>query len=557
MKERVPMDMQALDPAEVLELYGPHEDTIPSLLASRSSAIPSQPVLRFESRRWTYSQLEEATSKFASLLWARGVRAGDRFAHVAPNSDLTVLLYVALAKIGAVFVPMNIELTNDDLSYLIQHSAAVGVFSRNQDCGRLQSIARDLPARPWSLEFEGLVSEHDSSHDILKRLEASTGGLPQPSTVVLANDPAVVIYTSGTTGLPKGVLHSHRNYVLSAEAFVERMHLQPTDRLLSIFPFFHANALFYSLGGALAAGGEMITTARFSASNFWNVAAEFGATQFNILAAVGAILGRRPRSEFNPHHTIRKIYGGPISAETYQVFQQEFNVPLLIEGYGMSEIPAAASNPFRGPHKIGSIGKPCVHPRFKGRPFTELRIEDDNGGILPPGRVGEITVRTPVMFKGYLNDPQQTAAALRNGWLLTGDLGYLDEDGYAYFVARKKDIIRRRGENISGAELDRLLSSHPAIAEAATIGVPSELGEEEIMVLLVAQAPARPSEREIAIWCRERLAPMKVPRYVLYVDELPHTPTQRIAKHVLKQDAGLRERAVDTQASFDPTGRVP
>jgi crotonobetaine/carnitine-CoA ligase len=399
--------------------------------------------------------------------------------------------------------------------------------------------------------LEDLGAEEDSADEILQRLEATTRGTPQLKTVVSADTFAVVIYTSGTTGRPKGVLHSHRNYVLSAEAFVERMHLQPTDRLLSVFPFFHANALFYSLGGAIAAGAEMITTARFSASKFWHVAAECGATQFNILAALGTILGNRPRSEFNPQHTIRKIYGGPISAATVQVFQQEFNVPILIEGYGMSEIPAASSNPFLGPHKIGIIGKPCVHPRFKGRPFTELRIEDEEGVVLPPGRVGEITVRTPVMFKGYLNDPDQSAAALRNGWLLTGDLGCMDEDGYTYFVARKKDIIRRRGENISGAELDRVLSSHPAIEEAATIGVPSELGEEEILALLVAKNDGRPSELEIANWCRTRLAAMKVPRYVLYVSELPHTPTHRIAKHVLKQDATLQLRAVDTQKAVD------
>jgi crotonobetaine/carnitine-CoA ligase len=494
MKGCVPMDTHALGPAEVLDRYPAHEDTIPSLLASRSAAIASQPVLRFESRRWSYSQLDEATAKLARFLWARGVSPRERFAHVAPNSDLTVILYFALAKIGAVFAPMNVELTDDDLAYMIRHSGAVGVAGRRQDTQRLESIARTSPARPPILQLEDLASTRDSPQQILQRLHASTRDLPQPGPVVGADDPAVVIYTSGTTGLPKGVLHSHRNYVLSAEAFVERMHLQPSDRLLSIFPFFHANALFYSLGGALAAGAEMITTARFSASNFWNLAAECGATQFNILAAVGAILGKRPRSEFNSRHTIRKIYGGPISSEIYQLFQNEFHVPLLIEGYGMSEIPAATSNPFQGPHKVGSIGKPCVHPRFKDRPFTQLRIEDEDGHLLPPGAVGEITVRTPVMFKGYLNDPQQTAAALRNGWLLTGDLGYLDEDGYAYFVARKKDIIRRRGENISGAELDRVLSGHPAIAEAATIGVPSELGEEDIMALLVSKTTERPSE---------------------------------------------------------------
>jgi crotonobetaine/carnitine-CoA ligase len=255
----------------------------------------------------------------------------------------------------------------------------------------------------------------------------------------------------------------------------------------------------------------------------------------------------RPRSEFVPGHALRKIYGAPFSPETYEVFQREFGVPTLIEGYGMSEIPGALNNPFEGPHKIGSMGRPSTHPD-PSVPLAQLKVVDDDGHDLPDGQTGELVVRTPLVMQGYYRDPAQTEAAFRDGWFLTGDLAWRDADGYYWFIARKKDIIRKRGENISGAELDRVIESHPAVLQAAAIPVPEPLGEDEILVAIVRKPGGDVDAQRIASWCRERLAPIKVPRYVVFVDALPQTPTHRVAKYRLREDATLRTRAVDLRA---------
>lgn len=539
-----------LKPRDVLDLYPPHRDTIPSLLASRRSAGPDRPVLLFEGRTWSYAELDDASGALARALVLRGVGTGDRVGLVSLNSDVALLVFLATAKAGAVFVPMNPGLTDGELSYILRHARPAVVASQAEDLERVERITGAFDEVPWLLPLDEIGAAARDVAGIVARIEQYAG---PNSTIPLADarpdDPAVVIYTSGTTGFPKGVVHSHRNYVWAGEAFVERMHLQPDDRLLAVLPFFHINALFYSWGGALAAGGAMITVSRFSASRLWSLAAETGATVFNILAALGNILAKRPRGEFDPGHRIAKIYGGPISAEMMRVFQQDFHVPTLIEGYGMSEIPGACNNPFEGPHKIGSIGKPARHPRFDG-PFVELRVVDDDGRDVPVGEMGELLVKTPIMALRYLDDPEQTRAAMRDGWFLTGDYVRRDEDGYYHFVARKRDIIRRRGENISGAELDRILSEHPGILEAATIGVPAELGEEEIMAVLVPRAEppsAAPSAQDILDWCGGRMAAMKIPRFVVFVNALPHTSSHRVEKYRLKQDPSLLARAFDRE----------
>jgi len=364
-------------------------------------------------------------------------------------------------------------------------------------------------------------------------------------------DICLILYTSGTTGFPKGVMHSQRNFVLAGEGFVERMYLQPEDRLLCILPLFHINALFYSLGGTVAAGASIVLAPRFSASGFWPLAAKSGATEVNILAAVGSILTRRPRTEFVPGHRLRKVYGAPITPEAAEAFRNEFGVSTLIEGYGMTEIPGACNNPFLGPQKLGSIGRPALHPDHR-IPLAELRVADEEGRDVPDGETGELLARTPILMKGYYRDPEQTAAAFRDGWFMTGDLVRRDRDGFYYFVARKKDIIRRRGENIAGAELDRVVGLHPGVAEAAAIAVPAELGEDEILVAVVAKPGATLTASDIAQWCAQRLAPAKVPRYVAFVNSLPHTPTHRVAKFPLKNDPTLLARAVDLQKRGSP-----
>ena len=539
------MNKKSLSPQETLSLYPKHDDTLPSFLSSRVSDCSSRQLLMFEPRSWTYEQLDMGSTLFANGLAVRGIGKGDRVVLSSQNSDLTILLFIAVAKLGAVFIPINPALTDREAVHVLEKSSPDLVVCDESNLSRIKNLTEPFKKIPWLLSLSTIGIDANDSNGIVGRIkEFASDNSDVSFPNINPDDPLVVIFTSGTTGSPKGVVHSHKNFVWAAEAFVERMYLQQEERLLSVFPFFHVNALFYSFGGAIACGGTMITTKKFSASRFWDLAVESGATQFNILAAVGSILGKRPRSEFRKDHKIRKIYGGPISEEKFRLFQNELNVPILIEGYGMSEIPGACNNPFNGEQKLGSIGKPSLHPRFDQN-FTEMRIEDDDGNVLAPGETGELVVKTPILFLEYLDEPEVTKSAFRNGWFLTGDVARMDEDGYFYFIARKKDIIRKHGENISGAEVDLVLNSHPEIIEAATIGVPSDLGEEEVLAVLVTKNNVSLDVHEILDWCHERLAPIKIPRYFVCQESLPHTPSHRVEKYLLKQDKSLMSKAID------------
>jgi crotonobetaine/carnitine-CoA ligase len=519
-------------PWETLSCYPAHDGTLAGLLASRGARDGDRPFLLFEDRTWSWHDFRAIVEKAAAALARRGVAKGARVAVMAPNSDAYAILFFALARLGAVMVPVNPELGVAEGRYILAHAdvSAVAVVPATV------AVAREAcDGKPWFFDLDGELLE----------LARAAPGAP-PAADVAPGDTCLIMYTSGTTGFPKGVMHSQRNFVLAGEGFVERMHLTPEDRLLCILPLYHINALFYSLGGTVAAGASLVLAPRFSASGFWPLAAKTGATEVNIIAAVGGILARRPRSELVPHRLV-KVYGAPIAPEVADAFQKEFRVPTVIEGYGMTEVPGACNIPFLGPHKIGSMGKPALHPDRR-IPFAELRVVDaDDGRDLADGETGELLVRTPIVMQGYYRDPEATAAAFRDGWFATGDLVRREADGFFTFVARKKDIIRRRGENIAGAELDRVIGLHPGVAEAAAIAVPSELGEDEILVVVVPRPGAAVTAADIGAWCAQRLTASKVPRYVAFASELPHTPTHRVAKFKLKGDAGLLGRAVDLQ----------
>ena len=343
-------------------------------------------------------------------------------------------------------------------------------------------------------------------------------------------------------------MHSQRNFIMAGEANISRLWLQPEDRLMVVLPMFHVNALFYSLAGTVAAGCTLVLMPRFSASEFWTAAVELGVTQVNVIEAIGRILARRPRSEFRPGHKITRLYGA--RADFVDAFLKEFKVPIMLGGFGMTEIPGVFCNPIEGPIKHGTMGPPGRHPD-PARAWAQCKVVDDDGNEVGPDVAGELWVKHPIVMQGYFRDPGQTSAAFRDGWFMTGDLVKRDADGFYHFVTRKKDIIRRRGENIAGAEIDRVIQEHPGVFEVAAIPVPSELGEDEILVAIVPRPGARLTAQEIAQWCAERLAPMKVPRFVLFAEKLPHTPTHKVAKAVLKEDPTLKARATDLQSGQD------
>ncbi|APW38776.1 long-chain fatty acid--CoA ligase [Rhodoferax koreense] len=533
-----------LTPLETLKLYPPHAGTLASLLQSRAAVAGARECLVFQGRSLRYAEVLKQVERTAGVLARQGVGAGDRVGVMSHNHPSSVFVLCALAWLGATMVPVNPDYGVEEARYVLEHAQVAGVVCSPHALPTVTAACQAWPVAPWlwlNTPAEGV------DLPVLEALVAREDAPQPPPPSTEADATCVFIYTSGTTGFPKGVMHSQRSLVMAGEGFVARMFLQPDDRLLCVLPLFHVNAIFYSFGGALAAGATLLLEPRFSASRFWQVVHETGATEVNTIAAASAILMRRPRSEFVPGHRLRKIYGAPFDAETYGVYQQEFGVPTLIEGYGMSEVPGALNNPFPGPHKVGSMGRPSLHPD-PALSLAELRIMGDDGGFLGPGEIGELVVRTPIVMQGYFRDEAQTRAAFRDGWFLTGDLAQMDADGYFWFVARKKDIIRKRGENISGAELDRVVGQHPAVLEAAAIPVPSELGEDDILVAVVLRPGQVAAPQDIAQWCRERLAAIKVPRYVAIVDALPHTPTHRVAKFKMREDGRLRARAVDLGA---------
>jgi len=532
----------------------------PTLLASRASVLPDKVAVEFESRHWTYASLDEVSTLLAHAAVQRGVNKGDRIAVVSVNTDLSIIVFLAAAKAGAIFVPLNPAATDEDLHYMLSHSGASIVVCQAEQVERVRSVveriddaantafAKDASTSEEARAAAGCVprttrvidmnelglasADTVSMGESVRRLVARRDEVSLPE--IGRDDPVVVIYTSGTTGFPKGVVHSQSNYVLAGEAFVARLHLQPSERCLALLPFYHINALFYSLGGALACGGTLITARSFSASRFWKLAAETGATQFNFLAAVGTILMKRVRSEYDPAHKLRKMYGAPMSGEMLKTFNEEFSVPWMIEGYGMSEIPGAACNPFLGPHKLGAIGLPAVHPRY-GADFSQLRVVDDEGRDVAVGETGELVVKTPIIFREYLNDPEQTRAAFRDGWFLTGDLARKDDDGYFYFVARRDDIIKTRGEKVSPTEVENVLYRLDGVAHAAVFGVPDPLLGAAVKAVISLVDGAQLSDTDIRRHCARYLDDFMVPRTVEFRSALPRNEAGKIDKKRLLQ----------------------
>ena len=524
-------------PLAVLRLYAEHNYTLNGAFESRAVRDPRREFILFNDKSWSWQSFGEAVERTARLFVARGVKKGDRVAVMARNCDGHVLALLALARIGAIMVPVNPEYGVQEAKYVFHHAAVSAVLAASDTLAVARQAADGLKNSPWFALFDNAVEGVPLLHD----LAASAPPVALP-TDINADDTVLIVYTSGTTGFPKGAMHSQRSFLTGGEAFVQRVYLQDDDRVMVVLPMFHINANFYSVAGTLAAGASLIIVPKFSASTFWQVAADTRATEVNIIEAMGTILQNRPRSEYRADHKIRAVYG--VRGSYADTFRNEFGIPVLIGGYGMTEIPGVTCNPVEGMQKWHTMGPVGRHPD-PDRAWAQCRVVDDNGSDVADNVEGEMWVKTPIVMQGYFCDPAQTAAAFNDGWFKTGDVVKRDADGYYSFVTRKGDIIRRRGENIAGAELDRVIATHPAVHEAAAVAVPAELGEDDILVAVVLKPNQKTSAQEIAQWCRERLAPQKVPRYVLFVDELPHTPTGKVLKVQFKADKTLKRRAVD------------
>jgi crotonobetaine/carnitine-CoA ligase len=388
----------------------------------------------------------------------------------------------------------------------------------------LGAIQVAVDPRQTETELNGLIGQVEPALVVddtgVDGLFAEPGGLDGPGPAA-HDDPAVLIPTSGTTGRSKLVTQTHRAYAMAGIGVPWWLGLTEDDRLMTSLPLFHINAPAYSMLGSIAARASLVLLPRFSASGFLDSARRHGATQFNAIGAMLELLMRQPERPDDADNPVRLAYAGPTPPEPRHLeFERRFGLELM-SGYAMSETPYGTVWP-RGSRPYGTIGVPRQHPTL-GQ-VNEARVSAD----------GELELRNPAVMKGYWGMPEETERVLSaDGWLKTGDLVTENPDGTLTFVGRRKEVIRRRGENVAPAEIEAALASHPDVEEAAVVGVPSELSEEDIKAFVVMRAGADADFDALREWASRRLTAFKVPSQYEALDELPHTATGRIAKHRL------------------------
>jgi crotonobetaine/carnitine-CoA ligase len=506
------------------------ELVIDRLLAARAAEHPDRAFLRFREGDRSFAQVDTAATELAHGLAQLGVAPGALVASLLPNCLEAALLGFAVARRGAAHAPINtafrgrvlahvLNLTEADV-LVVDDTLVEAVADVAADLAHLRRVVVRGDARAAARTLRGLevgafAALHTADHTPIPR---RTG---EP-------DLAVVLFTSGTTGRSKGCMLSHRYVLRQAELLIEHYELRADDVLYSPFPLFHLDALVMTVMPALVLGTTAAIGVRFSASGFWDEVRDFGATVFDFMGATLTILHKRPPAPDDDDNPVRLAWGVPVPEWAPQ-FEERFGLR-LVELYGSTDAGIPIYQPLHEPRRTGSCGR--------ANTAYDVRLVDEVGRAVSTGAVGEITVRPrepSLITDGYYGMPAETAAVMRDGWFHTGDLATRDDDGHFFFVGRRKDAIRRRGENISAFEVEEVVLTHPDVLDAAAYGVPSDLSEEEVMVALVARAGHTIDPADVIAHCSKQMAAYMVPRYVDVLDCLPLTPTEKVEKYRLVQ----------------------
>ncbi|OGB93186.1 MAG: hypothetical protein A3G35_18315 [candidate division NC10 bacterium RIFCSPLOWO2_12_FULL_66_18] len=501
--------------------------TLLDMLAASAGRVPHRPALVFRDRRLSYADLQEKAGSLGRLLQGVGVRRGDRVILMLPNAPEFGVGYFGILAAGATVVPLNPLLKAEEVRYVLEDSAPVAMVCIEMTYPLLRAAREGLGRAMPALVLDAAASSGLQAGDLA--LGTPPGDLPQGMVPpeVDREDVAACLYTSGTTGRPKGAMLTHRNLLANIQSFREILHVTEEDVFLTVLPMFHAFAATVMFLEPLSVGATIVVEPRFAPDLTLKAIAEHRVTLFGGVPTLFAVLAGLPRPPADFSSWRLCLSGGaPLPPAVLEAFEAKFGVPIY-EGYGPTECaPVLTVNRPLGVRKVGSVG-PAI-------PQVELRIVDEAGHPLPPGEVGEIVARGPNVMQGYLNRPAETAEVLRNGWYHTGDLGRVDQDGYYYIVDRKKDLILVGGLNVYPREVELALASHPAVAEAAVIGVPDPVRGEVPRALVVLRDGQQADTQELLQWCRQRLANYKVPRTIAFVSQLPKTATGKILKAQLK-----------------------
>ena len=520
--------------------YPLKQRTIGRLLADKAGRIGDRTWLIFGDRRYTYAQAHDLSNRYANGFRGLGIRKGDHVAVMMANCPEFIWTIWGLGKLGAVTVPLNTAARGELLKYFITQSDSTCVVVSAELADRVaEALGNDHNVRAFcTLGGAGALAHCGRTLVDLAAFADASAEEPDPSQV-LASDPQYIMYTSGTTGPSKGVISPHSQAHGVGRSLAQNFGYRPDDVVYTCLPLFHGNALWYSCYAAFWADCALAVSARFSASSFWDEIRATGATQFNALGAMTNILLRAQPSPRDREHRVRQAMLVPLSPDVYREVSERFGVQVT-SLYAMTETFAVTMfTPDDPVSKGSSAGKP--------RGLSELLIVNDEDDPLPVGEVGEICVRPcepGIVMSGYYKMPEATVRDTRNLWLHTGDRGRIDADGYLYFVDRKKEAIRRRGENISAYEVEMLIARHPSVLEVAAVPVTSELSEDEVMVYVVCRDGCTVSAEDLVRFANQNMAHFMVPRFVHFIDALPKTASEKIEKYKLKTWAEQNREAL-------------
>lgn len=494
--------------------------TLRALLERRAGRDPDRVFLMHGAGTLTFSELDTSVNRLANGLAGRGVGEGTRVAVMLDNHPDLVCLLFALAKLGAVHVPVNSRLRGEPLKYLLGHAEPAMIIAESS-CIPTVTAAFAGDAVPVGVHAgEGDRTSSDTFD--FTALQAAPDTPPAGSPT--ASDILTVLYTSGTTGPPKGVLVTDRMHRASAAASAMAADVRSGDVMYLWEPLYHIGGI-QVLVLALEHEVTIALGTRFSASGFWCEVRQSGATQIHFLGGILQMLLAQPPRADDRDHSVRVAWGGGAPAHVWRAFEERFGVQVR-ENYGMTEASSLTS--INVDARFDTVGRPA--------PWFDVGIVDDAGDMLAPGMRGEIVVRereSGLITPGYFRDPEATARAVRGGWLHTGDLGWLDEQGYLHFGGRLKDCVRHRGENVSAWEIERVVERLQGVEECAVVGVPSEVGEEDIKLFIKPDRRNALDSDSVFSWCSRHLPDFQVPRYLAVVEEFEKTSTQRIRKDTL------------------------
>jgi len=522
------------------------QTTVLEALAGRLAADPDGPYLDFEGVGYSARGMDAESNRLAHALARLGVGKGDRVATLLENSPAQVVTFFAALKLGAVQVPVNTAYKGDFLRHQLADSGSKVIVVQGDFAGRVAPVAGDdLP----ELDAAVVVGPPDEVIDAVPthdwdQLLALSSEEPVPDVGVRPADLACFIYTAGTTGPSKGCMLPHNYIVALADQIARAWQRRPDDVVITPLPLFHFNAISVCVVGTLVVGGMASIARRFSVSRFWPEVNRTGATIASMLGSLAILVADADDHTDQQGHRLRLCAAAPMPPDIDRLWNERFGCKTFSAGYGLTEASLLSMLPAGEPNKPGAAGK-------RNAVDFEVALVDDDDVEVPTGEIGEIVARPTgpnLMFAGYWRRPDETVAVLSNLWFHTGDLGRLDEDGFLFFVDRKKDYLRRRGENISSFEMERTFHAHPAIKDVAVHSVASDVGEDDVKVTAVLQPDADVTEEELCTWSVDHVPYFAVPRYIELRDDLPRNPVGRVLKYQLR-DEGVTATTWDREAA--------